>query len=453
MDSPRTARQERDLHAITADGVYFSVMVGLGETYIPAFALAAGLGDIASGLIATLPMLLGALLQMATPFAIRRVGSYRRWVVICARLQAFAFLPLFVGALLGRVSFLWLAIATVGYWTFGLSAGPAWNAWVTTLVPAPIREVFFARRTRAAQAALLGGLLAGGIALEFGRNANVELLVFAGVFALAGLSRLLSSRYLASQSEIRGLAASHRTLGPAGVWRRLKQADSLRVLRYLIAMQVVTNVASPYFTPFMLTHLQLSYAEFMVLTGAAFAARLAVLPYLGEMARVKGFRRVLLLGGVGIVPLPVLWLASSSFWYLLGVQILAGFAWAAVELATALSYFEGIPDEDRASVLSAFNVANAAAIALGSLIGAQLMLVLDASPSLYLWLFSVSAAGRALAAILLRSTPWPTSARPAMGLRTLAIRPSGGSVQRPILAPSESPSAEASRPSDARGSQ
>ena len=31
---------ERDLRAMTADGVTFSVMVALGETYVPAFALA-----------------------------------------------------------------------------------------------------------------------------------------------------------------------------------------------------------------------------------------------------------------------------------------------------------------------------------------------------------------------------------------------------------------------------
>ena len=55
--SPISSQHERDLRAITADGVFFSVMVGLGEAYVPAFALAVGLGEIVAGLVATVPML------------------------------------------------------------------------------------------------------------------------------------------------------------------------------------------------------------------------------------------------------------------------------------------------------------------------------------------------------------------------------------------------------------
>lgn len=166
---PAPPHRERDLRAITADGVFFSVMVGLGEAYVPAFALAVGLGEVVAGLVATVPMLAGAVLQLVTPLAVRKLGSYRRWVVICARLQALSFLPLIAGAASGELSLLWVGIATVGYWGFGMSTGPAWNAWVTSLVPAQARAGFFARRTRAAQAGLFVGLLLGGLALEAGR--------------------------------------------------------------------------------------------------------------------------------------------------------------------------------------------------------------------------------------------------------------------------------------------
>jgi cyanate permease len=89
---PAPLHRERDLRAITADGVFFSVMVGLREAYVPAFALAAGLGEVVAGLVASVPMLAGAVLQLVTPVAVRRLGSYRRWIVICARLQALSFL-------------------------------------------------------------------------------------------------------------------------------------------------------------------------------------------------------------------------------------------------------------------------------------------------------------------------------------------------------------------------
>ena len=40
----------RNLRAIFGDGVAFSLMVGLGETYIPAFVLALGMSEVLAGL-------------------------------------------------------------------------------------------------------------------------------------------------------------------------------------------------------------------------------------------------------------------------------------------------------------------------------------------------------------------------------------------------------------------
>ena len=441
---------ERDLRAMTADGVAFSAMVGLGESYVPAFALAVGLGEVVAGLVATVPMLAGACLQMVTPMAVRRLGSYRRWVVLCARLQALSFAPLIIGAAMGRIGLLWVGVAAVGYWTFGMSTSPAWNAWVTSLVPLGMRAGFFARRARAAQAALLGGLVVGGLALEHGRSHGVELTVFALLFAAAMTSRLVSSGFLAAQSEAPGLAASHRSPGAGDIWERLRETGSARVLTYLLAMNAATHLAAPYFTPYMLGPLDLSYGLFMTLIAASFASRVAVLPLLGRLAHHRGARSLLWLGGVGIIPLPLLWLVSHDFYYLLALQLFAGVAWGSIELATTLSFFEGIPEGDRASVLSVFNLANAAAIAVGALAGAQLFTWLDGSAAGYAWLFAVSSAGRLLTLALLRRTPVAERVPEGLRLRTLAVRPSGVAVQRPILASVSGESPEAPRRTEPR---
>src|SRR5687768_14059639 len=61
----------RDLFCSMGDAGAYSVMVGIGETYFAAFALALGTGKTFAGLVATLPMLAGAFLQLATPYAVR----------------------------------------------------------------------------------------------------------------------------------------------------------------------------------------------------------------------------------------------------------------------------------------------------------------------------------------------------------------------------------------------
>ena len=52
-------------------------MVGIKETYLPAFVLALSSSQLAAGLVATVPLMAGALLQLISPYAVRRLRSYR----------------------------------------------------------------------------------------------------------------------------------------------------------------------------------------------------------------------------------------------------------------------------------------------------------------------------------------------------------------------------------------
>jgi MFS family permease len=206
------------------------------------------------------------------------------------------------------------------------------------------------------------------------------------------------------------------------------------LLRYLVITQFAVNVTSPYFTPYMLSHLGMSYAAFVGITAIALVARVAALPVLGVFAERHGAHRLLVLGAVGIVPLPALWIVSPSLLWLASVQIAAGFAWAAFELATLLLFFDALDEERRTVLLTRYNLANAAAIVVGALTGAFILHRLDASGAAYATIFAVSSAGRLAALGLLKRVP---DLRPLHGLvptRPIAVRPSLGVLERPILA-------------------
>lgn len=89
--APGRRSLRRDITCSTSDGTAYYVMLGLGESFLPAFVLALGLGQVFSGLIATLPMLAGALLQLVTPLGVRSMGSYRSWIVLSASIQTLTF--------------------------------------------------------------------------------------------------------------------------------------------------------------------------------------------------------------------------------------------------------------------------------------------------------------------------------------------------------------------------
>lgn len=376
-----------------ADGAAWSLMVGLGETYLPAFALALGLGETAAGLIVTVPMLLGALGQLVAPAVARRVGSLRQMTVACAAIQALAFAPLVAGALAGHMAG-WLLFAVAGwYWAAGLAANTTWNTWVEGLVPANVRARFFASRTRITQAGTLLGFVVGGLSLQAGTGSSSgSLAAFACVFAAAGASRLVSSWWLARQSETTPPPA-HRQVGWTELLQRIRGRDG-SLLIYLLTVQVAVQISGPYFTPFLLKQVRVSYATFVVLVGVSFVGKILALPLWGHVARRAGARRLLWLGGLGIMPVAGLWLCSTSLAWLLLVQLIAGVVWAAYELAMFLMFFENIRLEERTSVLTTYNFGNALATFCGSMLGGGLLLALGEHKSTYLALFAISTIAR-----------------------------------------------------------
>ncbi len=394
-----------DLRSILGEGAAHSIMVGVGESYLPAFVLAMGMGQVAAGLITTIPLLAGAVLQLISPAAVRYFGSHRRWVVTCASLQAASFVPLAVAALLGKLPVLVMFALAAVYWGAGLGTSPAWSTWVGTLVPRRVRTHYFSRRTRLNQFATLGGFLLGGLSLQWGASHDRRLLVFAAMFAMAAVSRTVSVTLLAGQSEPEPIPNGHRRVSMAEFFRRFRHAGDGRLLFYLLSVQAAAQIAGPYFTPYMLRSLNLSYASYVSLIAVSFAAKALTLPALGALARRFGTSKLLWFGGVGIVPISALWLVSNSLPFLVLVQVLAGITWAAYELAMFLLFLETIRPEERTGMLTNFNFANSAATAGGSLLGGAVLFGLGKQAETYLLLFAISSAARALSLILLWRVP------------------------------------------------
>lgn len=424
---------QNDLRASTGDGAAFSVMVGSGETYLPAFVLALGHSERDSGLVAAVPRLAGAAVQLASPAGVRRLGSQRRWVVLCATLQALCFAPLAAGALAGSMSVGLVFLAASWYWASGLATGPAWNSWISTLVPPRLRARYFAARTRICQACLFLGLAAGGAILQAGRAHARTRLAFAALFTLAGVSRWISSRFLARQSEPEPLPRDSRDVGLVELVRRFRRGADGRLILFMLAMTTAVQLSAPYFHPYMLKHLGLPYAHFTALLAASFVAKISALPLLGRLARRFGPNRLLWLGAAGIAPAAALWTLTDSFAWLVLVQVFVGAAWAAYELGTFLMIFETIRPEERTSVLTFLNLADALAMFAAACAGGALLQSMGSGHGAYLRLFWLSTGARLLTLPLLaRVLPAPGVPVP-LAIGTDAVRPTGGELDRPIL--------------------
>ena len=378
-------------------------------------------------------MLAGSLLQLVSPWAVRRLHSHRAWVVGCAACQAASLLLLALLAFLPGASGWWVFFPATIYWAAGLATGPAWNSWVEQLIPRSMRAAFFAQRVRISHICVLAGLIAGGVLLPLG-SGQTALLLFALLFLVAALSRFYSAAMLARQSEpeFADLPAPEQLPLATGA-EAIERGSGVRLLIYLLGMQASVYIAAPYFTPYMLGPLDLSYASYMVLLSCGFLGKIVAMPWVGRFAKRLGAGKLLWIGGVSIIPLSAMWLISDSLAYLIVLQIVGGMAWAAYELAMFLLFFETIPRSRRIGMLTLYNLGNCAAMVVGSLIGAGLMFYLGAQREAYLTVFAASAAARLCCLVLAPRKPKLPKQVTTPTQRTIAVRPMSGSIERPIL--------------------
>ncbi|OHB81588.1 MAG: hypothetical protein A2W31_09765 [Planctomycetes bacterium RBG_16_64_10] len=325
-----------------------------------------------------------------------------------------------------------LLVASV-YWGAGLAAGPAWNTWMGTLVPRPLQTLYFTNRTRFYQCAVLTGFLAGAALLAVGSRYGASLVAFTTIFAAAGLARLWSVGALANQREPEPMPANMRRIAIRDWWFFGRTGSGRQLLLYIVVVQAIVQFAGPYFTPYMLGKLALTYEEYMALIATAFVAKALALPMWGRFAERRGAALLLWIGGVGIVPLSALWIVSSHFAWLLLVQCLAGAIWAAYELAFFLMFFEAIPSSERTGMLTLYNLANSTSWVAGSLLGGCLLYALGTTQAAYFILFGLSSAGRLAALGLLYQVPEIRVRVAPIGIRTMDVRPNAGSIDHPIL--------------------
>ena len=439
--SSRTQVLKHNLRVSQADAASFGVMIGLGETYLPLFVLTVGLGEVMSGLVVSVPVLLGGALQMISPRAVRLLGSHKRWVLCCALLQTLSFLPLIVAAIVGHIPGWAAMIVATLYWAGNLGTGPAWNVWIGTLIPRAIRAHFFAKRTRLQQLTVLAGFLGGGVALQWGKKYDVSLgtenqhtlQVFTVLFGLAFLCRIVSISFLASQSEPLPLLPDMRRLSPLQQLRQYRHSAGGKLLAYIVFVQFGIWISGPYFTAYMREELRFTYLDYAVLIAFSFVSKIIALPFCGRLAKRLGARRLLTLGGIGIIPMAGMWYVSDNYVWLCFTQITAGIAWAAYELAFLLLFFESIPATDRVSVLTLFNLLNSAALAAGALLAGLFLHLAGEQRWAYETLFVVSSSWRLLALLLLWRVPEIQVAADEVSVQIEELRASGEGIDGPIL--------------------
>ncbi len=361
---------ERSLRHSLYDGITYSLMTGSAESYFSAFAILLKATTAQIGLLASLPPLLASFMQLFSAWLGRRTGRRRQIIVFGALVQATTLVPLTLLPLLfPDDAVLLLLICSIVYYIGPNLGSPQWSSLMGDIVPEARRGRFFALRTQLASVASFLALIAGGLILELFDSMHVAYWGFVAVFAMASLARFQSAYHLAQMHDPPGHVATLESPWHIDLWRGIRSTDLVPFSLFFASMQFAVGIASPFFVVYMLRDLQFSYAQFMINAAASVLLQFMTLNRWGRVSDIFGNRLILLTTGVIIPVMPTLWLVSTNYYYLLGVQCISGLVWAGFSLSASNFVFDLTPPERRATLMAAHNVLAALAVFVGAVIG------------------------------------------------------------------------------------
>jgi len=183
--------------------------------------------------------------------------------------------------------------------------------------------------------------------------------------------------------------------------KRARESNFAKFVFYIASINFSVNISGPFFAVFMLRDLNFNYVIYTVIVTSATIATLLTMNLWGRHADRTGNLKVIRLTSFFIPIVPVLWLFSREIYYLVIIQVLAGFVWAGFNLSVMNFMYDAVMPEKRTRCIAYFNVINGTAICFGALLGGVLAKVM---PPLFghrlLALFLLSGIMRAIFAFI-----------------------------------------------------
>lgn len=346
-------------------------MSGAGETYFAAYALFLGATVAQISLLAALPPIFGAIVQLLAVSIEARVSRRRTLILTGATMHAFSWLPIvWLPYMFPSHAVLTMIGSVVLYYGWVGLGAPLWASLIGELVPRSKHGSFFGKRTQVMSLSSFSTLMIAGITLQFYERRDETQWAFVLIFTTAGIARLLSAYYLARMHEPN---VTSEALLPVRIAHQPR--NDIRFMRfsaYMAAMQFAMAVAGPFFAIYLLNDLGFSYFAFAAVTAVSIATQFISLPAWGRLADIYGSRPLLLLTGALLPVVPTLWLVAPTFGWVLCAQALAGWAWSGFAIASGKYLYDAVPAENRSAYWAKHNLINTLGTCAGALLGGTL---------------------------------------------------------------------------------
>lgn len=371
----------RGLKLVIGDGLAAEAMTTLtGGAFLIAMALLLGASNFQIGLLAGLPTFTN-LFQLLSIWLVRRYNNRRAIAVLCGALARLPLLAIGCIALFApHSSSIQLIIFFLFFYQFfGSIAGPSWNSWIKDLVPENSMGAYFSRRGSYTQT--LNVILSFGVALLVDyikkHYPQYELTTYATLFIAGGSIGLFGAFILSMAPEPQSY------LERENIFRLLKRPLQNPNFRSLLifnsAWVFALNIATPFFTVFMMKGMGLSLSYIIGLTIISQLCSIFTIRLWGLFADRYSNKTIIAIAGPLYITCIIAWCfvgiysrMYANLILLAAIHMVSGATISGINLSLTNIGLKLAPRDDAVVYLSAKNIITAFFSSIAPLIGGYL---------------------------------------------------------------------------------
>jgi MFS family permease len=159
---------------------------------------------------------------------------------------------------------------------------------------------------------------------------------------------------------------------PLSIWKLSRTIGNTNIGKFILfnaLLAFTVNVASPFFSVYMLRDLKLNYLNYVIVVSLPTLGMLIFMPFWGRLIDRVGTVKIMKVSALFVPIMPFMWLLGTSVPYLCLIQMIGGFSWAGFNLAISLFLYYAAPLENRTRYIALYNALMFGGVAIGSLLG------------------------------------------------------------------------------------
>lgn len=354
------------------DGAAFAVMDGLTASFLTPFAVALNASVSLIAALTYIPQLAGAFIQMFAAKLVEILKDRRKILVISSFAHAILWIPLLlIPYVTPNQKYLFVVYVALQTMLVQIMQ-PVGSSLLGDIVPKYERGRFFGLRNKIVGAISFSSALVAGLILNY-FSPKHPFLGFTILFSVAFVGRAISGVFKALIINPEHDLMHEEKFSLLDFVKRMEKTNYGHFVIYITLFKFATSVAAPFFAVYMLRDLGFSYLQFTIMVAAELITSFIAMGIFGKMIDLKGTKFVLYIGGMLTPLIPLLWLFSGNFYYLILVEAFSGIAWAGFNLSSSNFIFDAVKPENRVRCIAYYKFFEGLAIFAGAAFGGFLI--------------------------------------------------------------------------------